>query len=57
MKPLHVAVVGCGPAGLAAALLLARDGHRPVLFERYSVKEHVREVEHRGKLLADIVDW
>ena len=29
----------------------------PVLFERYGVKELVREVEHRGKLLADIVDW
>ena len=29
----------------------------PVLFERYSVKEQVREVEHRGKLLMDIVDW
>ena len=29
----------------------------PVLFERYGVKEQVREVEHRGKLLADIVEW
>ncbi|WP_345725505.1 NAD(P)/FAD-dependent oxidoreductase [Qipengyuania mesophila] len=28
-------MVGCGPAGLAAALLLHRDGHRVTLFERF----------------------
>lgn len=32
---LHIAVAGCGPAGLAAALLLHRDGHRVTLFERF----------------------
>jgi salicylate hydroxylase len=32
---LHVAVCGCGPAGLAAALLLHRAGHRVRLFERF----------------------
>jgi salicylate hydroxylase len=32
---LDIAVAGCGPAGLAAALLLARDGHRVTLFERF----------------------
>lgn len=35
MEPLDIAVAGCGPAGLAAALLLARDGHRVRLFERF----------------------
>lgn len=30
-----IAVAGCGPAGLATALLLARDGHRVRLFERF----------------------
>jgi salicylate hydroxylase len=28
-------VAGCGPAGLAAALLLVRDGHRVTIFERF----------------------
>jgi salicylate hydroxylase len=35
LKPLNVAVCGCGPAGLAAALLLHRDGHRVTIFERF----------------------
>ncbi|WP_325064552.1 FAD-dependent oxidoreductase [Erythrobacter mangrovi] len=28
-------MAGCGPAGLAAALLLQRDGHRVTLYERF----------------------
>jgi salicylate hydroxylase len=36
LKPLEIAVAGCGPAGLAAALFLARDGHRVTLFERFA---------------------
>lgn len=32
--PLHIAIVGYGTAGQAAALLLARDGHRVEVFER-----------------------
>ncbi len=35
MGRLNIAVAGCGPAGLAAALLLHRDGHRVALFERF----------------------
>lgn len=31
----ETAICGCGTAGLAAALLLARDGHRVTLFERF----------------------
>lgn len=30
-----IAIAGCGPAGLATALLLAGDGHRVTLFERF----------------------
>lgn len=32
---LSVAVAGCGPAGLATALLLHRDGHRVTLYDRF----------------------
>jgi 2-polyprenyl-6-methoxyphenol hydroxylase-like FAD-dependent oxidoreductase len=35
MKAINIAVCGCGPAGLAAALLLHRAGHRVTLFERF----------------------
>ena len=31
-----IAIVGCGPAGLAAALLLHGDGHHVTLFERFA---------------------
>ena len=34
-RPLDIAIAGCGPAGLAAALLLHRDGHRVTMFERF----------------------
>src|SRR3954464_5905119 len=35
MGVYDIAVAGCGPAGLAAALMLARDGHRVRLYERF----------------------
>jgi salicylate hydroxylase len=35
MRGLQIAVAGCGPAGLAAALLLARDGHEVRLFDQF----------------------
>lgn len=35
LPPRDIAVAGCGIAGLAAALLLHRDGHRVTLFERF----------------------
>lgn len=34
MKPLRVAVLGAGPAGLSTALAVARAGHRVLLVER-----------------------
>jgi 2-polyprenyl-6-methoxyphenol hydroxylase-like FAD-dependent oxidoreductase len=35
MQSKDIAIAGCGPAGLAAALLLHRDGHRVRLYERF----------------------
>ncbi len=34
--PLDIAICGCGPAGLASALFLSRQGHRITLFERFA---------------------
>ena len=41
MKRLQIAIAGCGPAGLASALLLHRDGHHVTLFERFDVPRPV----------------
>lgn len=41
MGPLDIAVAGCGPGGLAAALLLKRDGHRVTLFERFETPQPI----------------
>ena len=35
----EIAVAGCGPAGLAAALLLERAGHRVTLVERFAMPQ------------------
>jgi salicylate hydroxylase len=41
MQAREIAVAGCGPAGLAAALLLARDGHRVRLFDQFDAPRPV----------------
>ncbi|HWP95983.1 MAG TPA: NAD(P)-binding protein [Syntrophomonadaceae bacterium] len=44
--PLSPLVVGAGPAGLFCALLLARQGYRPILLERgLDLDRRVQEVE------------
>ncbi len=47
-KPIHgkVIVVGFGPAGMMASLLLAEEGYEPVIIERGSrIEERVKKVE------------
>lgn len=35
-RKLHIAIAGAGPAGLAAAFYLKRDGHKVTVFERFA---------------------
>lgn len=43
-------VIGCGPAGLFCAYMLAKHGYRPILFERgASVEERAKDVENFWK--------
>ncbi|OCP01742.1 MULTISPECIES: NAD(P)/FAD-dependent oxidoreductase [unclassified Ensifer] len=41
MKTLHIGIAGAGPAGLAAALMLSRQGHRVEILERFDVASPV----------------
>lgn len=41
MPSRTIAIAGCGPAGLAAALLLHRDGHRVTIYERFETPQPV----------------
>ncbi|MEJ0040072.1 MAG: FAD-dependent monooxygenase [Gammaproteobacteria bacterium] len=41
MQRANIAVCGCGPAGLAAALFLHRAGHRVRVFERFETPRPV----------------
>ncbi|MEL7188387.1 MAG: NAD(P)/FAD-dependent oxidoreductase [Pseudomonadota bacterium] len=35
MQRYHIAIAGCGPAGLAAALLLAKQGHQITIYDQF----------------------
>jgi salicylate hydroxylase len=41
MGALSIAIAGAGPAGLSAALLLHRDGHRVTLFEQFDAPKPI----------------
>ncbi len=36
MRPLNIGIIGCGTAGLAAAIFLGRQGHSLTIFEKFS---------------------
>ena len=40
-RPLDIAIVGAGVTGLACAALLARDGHRVVVHERFEASRPI----------------
>ncbi len=41
MRGLNIAIAGCGPCGLSAALLLHRAGHQVTLFERFDAPQPI----------------
>lgn len=41
MKHLRIGIVGCGTAGMASALFLARQGHDVTIFDRFDVPSAV----------------
>src|SRR5262245_59608970 len=41
MKRLDIAIAGCGVAGLAAAALLRKHGHRAVIFDRLDAPQPI----------------
>lgn len=41
LQPQDIAIVGCGPGGMAAALFLARAGHRVTIFEQFDAPRPV----------------
>jgi salicylate hydroxylase len=55
----RIAVAGCGPGGLAAAILLAADGHRVTIFERFDVPSPVGSglmLQPTGLAVLDAMD-
>lgn len=60
-KTLDIAMAGAGPAGLAAALSLHRDGHRVRIFERFETARPIGSgliIQPTGQaVLADLGLW
>ncbi|WP_119268821.1 FAD-dependent oxidoreductase [Taklimakanibacter deserti] len=57
MKPLDIAIAGLGPAGLAAALALARSGHRVRLFDQFDEPRPVGSGLMMQPAGLAVLDW
>jgi len=64
-KDKKVAVIGAGPSGLTCAAELAREGYRPVIFEKlekpggmlqYAIPDHRLSREFVEREIADVLD-
>lgn len=59
MGAFDIAIAGCGPAGLAAALLLHRDHHNITVFERFDMPKPVGSglmIQPTGLAVLDALD-
>ena len=59
MGAFDIAIAGCGPAGLAAALLLHRDHHNVTIFERFDMPKPVGSglmIQPTGLAVLDALD-
>ncbi|WP_119392497.1 FAD-dependent oxidoreductase [Taklimakanibacter lacteus] len=57
MKSLDIAIAGCGPAGLAAALALTRIGHRVTLFDQFDAPKPLGSGLMMQPAGLDALDW
>lgn len=57
MKPLDIAIAGCGLAGLAAALALGRLGHKVRLFDQFDEPRPVGSGLMMQPAGLDALDW
>ena len=57
MKPIEIAVAGCGPAGLAAALALHHQGHRVTLFDQFDAPQPLGSGLILQPVGLAVLDW
>lgn len=57
MKSLDIAIAGCGPAGLAAALALTRSGHKVRLFDQFDEPRPLGSGLMMQPVGLDALDW
>lgn len=57
MKPLDIAIAGCGVAGLAAGLALARQGHKIQIFDQFEAPRALGSGLMLQPAGLDVLDW